>query len=219
MYSRFAGFFWCFILSLLLSACAAMPNIDPAAVDALGKDKAILIFTVTNDRGPAAIMAGADFGGSVHLDLVFHSAALEGGKFFAESKPEEEFSLKMRATPFEAVWGRIYVQALPSGRYVLREWGITQLMGNLGSRSVSPRSPPPPLEFELAPGSVTYIGNIHAHLKWARNFLGMSLLDGGLVEIRNEAERDLGAVYATYPMLKSRVEIRPLPLGLWVRQP
>lgn len=219
MYSRFAGFFWCFILSLLLSACAAMPNVDPAAVDTLGKDKAILIFTVTNDRGPAGIIAGTDFGGGVHLDLVFHSTALERGKFFAESKPEEEFSLRMRATPFETVWGRIYVQALPFGRYVLRDWEIAQLMGSLGTRSVSPRTPPPPLEFELVPGSVTYIGNIHAHLKWARNFLGMSLLDGGLVEIRNEAERDLGAVYVTYPMLKSRVEIRPLPLGLWVRQP
>lgn len=219
MYSRFAGFFWCFILSLLLSACAAMPNVDPAAVDTLGKDKAILIFTVTNDRGPAGIIAGTDFGGGVHLDLVFHSTALERGKFFAESKPEEEFSLRMRATPFETVWGRIYVQATPFGRYVLRDWEIAQLMGSLGTRSVSPRTPPPPLEFELVPGSVTYIGNIHAHLKWARNFLGMSLLDGGLVEIRNEAERDLGAVYVTYPMLKSRVEIRPLPLGLWVRQP
>lgn len=48
---------------------------------------------------------------------------------------------------------------------------------------------------------------------------GVDLLEGGVVEIRNEAARDLGAVYKSYPMLQGRVEISPLKVGIRMRQP
>lgn len=202
----------------LLAGCETTGNIEPAALAATDKTKAVVLFTVTHDWGPLAPISGQSIGGSVRFFVELRGAGLEGGSKSAASITDPGLSSMFVQTPFDRLWGRFYVLELPAGKYELVTWRLTQQTG-VGVQSFTPKVPPPTLAFELAAGTVTYIGNIHADLAWGKNPFGITLLAGGLPTVRIEAERDLELIYKTYPQLKGRVEVAPLTTGLWATEP
>jgi hypothetical protein len=117
-------------------------------------------------------------------------------------------------SPFETVWRRVLVRELAAGRYEFHTWSAEQTTG-VGTRSMTPKKAPPPLPFDVQPGSMTYVENLHADLLWGENIFGIALLGGAVPQVRNEAERDLKLALKDYPQLQGRIIVAPLPLGRW----
>lgn len=196
----------------LMLACTTTGNIEPAAVAARDPGKALLVLSVTHDWGPPSPLFGAALGGGVRFHVELRGAGLEGGRTSLPSLTDTGMSMQ---TPFDKIWGRLYVRELAPGDYEFVSWRLEQNTG-VGWRSFTPKAPPPALPVTLRAGTVTYIGNVHAETVWGRNLLGMPLLAGGQPELRNEAERDLALLYKDYPQLKGQVTLMPLPPGPWV---
>jgi hypothetical protein len=223
MFRSLARLARCLGIAAGLGTCQAAGNIDPAALDTDSKDKALILFTVTHDWGPPFALLGIkteSFGAAanVHLDVEFHGAPLEGGKISVASMPPQN-PLGGNASVFDKLWGQYYVRELPPGRYELTTWKLTQIIQAGSLQIITPKLQPPALSFEVAAGSVTYIGNIHAELTWGKSLIGMQLMTDGLIVIRNEAERDLELIIKTYPQLRQRVTVAPLRAGPWIAAP
>lgn len=116
---------------------------------------------------------------------------------------------------FENVWGTLYVREFAVGRYQLSTWSLHQDTG-LGINSFTPKQPPQPLTFEVRPGSITYIGNVHGNLLWRKNIFGIDLAAGAIIEVKNEADRDVNMILKDYPQLNGKVVITPLRTGVWL---
>jgi hypothetical protein len=147
-------------IAAALGTCQAAGNIDPAALDTDSKDKALILFTVTHDWGPPFALLGIkteSFGAAanVHLDVEFHGAQLEGGKFSVASMPPQS-PLGGNASVFDRLWGQYYVREIPPGRYELTTWKLTQIIRAGTIQTVTPKPSPPALSFEVTAGSATY---------------------------------------------------------------
>lgn len=115
---------------------------------------------------------------------------------------------------FEGWWGRVFVRELPVGRYALVGWSVLQ--NHVYSvREFRPKVAPPALTFEVTPGTVQYLGNVHGQLLWGRNPFGIDILAGAVPEVRNEADRDLAVILKDYPQLQGKVVVQPLATGVW----
>ncbi len=207
---------------LAVIACgagAAAGDVDPEVVEAIRKESALIIFTVSHDAGPPFALLGmktSSFGAAanVKLNVEFRGPALEGGKLLVESRQP----VHGNTSAFEDRFGKLFVREVPPGRYELFTWELVQLVTPTSPRTVRPPVPPPAQPFEVTAGSVTYLGNIHGELTWERSLLGMHLMDDGRASIRNEAERDLELAYRTYPQLRGKVTVAPLKTGAWTAE-
>ena len=83
----------------------------------------------------------------------------------------------------------------------------------VGTRTVIPELPLSRNGFDVLPGTVIYIGNIHGKWLWAKSILGIDLLAGGIPICKNEAERDIPLFLKNYPELSGKIDIKPLPSG------
>jgi hypothetical protein len=74
----------------------------------------------------------------------------------------------------------------------------------------------PPLTFEIEPGSVVYLGDLHGMTQAGRNLLGMKVTGDGYPQVRDCHQRDIEILYNKYPQFRGKVRQQLLPLGPWV---
>lgn len=206
---------WIALLAIaVLGGCETTSSLDPRQAEKLSPDKAVIVFTVSHDK------EGQGFykpGGNVKFFVDMRDATR--AKALPRGFSNMETLAPMMTSALEDVWARIFVREVDPGRIEFTTWEVIQNNGPMGIRSSSPKVAPPPIVFAAKAGTVTYIGNLHANILWAKNPFGMSILAGALPEIRNEATRDLQQVYKDYPALQGKVVIEPLPVGPWLPTP
>jgi len=193
-----------------LAACESTANIDKGLDASTQLDGGLVIFTVTHDKDTEHFGRS---GGNVKLFVTLRDT-VKGAELPRVFSNMETLSPVM-TSPFDNVWGRYYVRQLPVGRYEFSGWTLEQNTG-VGINTITPRKAPPPLTFEVAAGSVSYLGSIHGELVWGKNLFGIPLASGAVPQVRNEAERDLPLIWKEYPQLRGKVEIRLLPEGRWL---
>lgn len=196
------------ILGMLLTGCASTGNIDPKYDLSAKRDAGIVLFSVTHDKyqGPFGSL-----GGGLVLDVHIRDAIKT--TLLPSAFSSDPGSLRA-TTPFETVWGRYFVREYPAGRYEFTGWDFTEF-NSFGSRTYKPKELPLPLAFDVRPGDVIYVGNVHGSLSLGNNLLGVPVVVDVDPLIRNEAERDLPLIQKEYPQLKGKVEIKPFPVGAW----
>lgn len=193
------------LVLMALSGCETTGNVDPGKWTGPSPDKGLVVFSVTHDHGPNLL--GRPSGANVRA--YFH---LRGPGFGQDGF--RAFSLTDTLTPvirsqFDDVWGTAYVRELPPGHYELHHWSILINTG-VGTRELSPKAPPPLLGFEVRAGQSVYLGNFHVVIEWG-TLLGLPMPFAGVATIGSRPERDLAVVYQSYPQLKDRVLLQPLP--------
>lgn len=189
------------VVAALTAGCETTGNVDPGYVPGSTPDTGLVLLTVTNDLGPPA-----------RIDFVIRGPGLGKEGLHVSSYVEDSAfkAFKWRRAFDEHVTGQHYVHELPAGRYEVQTWSIVVNHG-IGYLDVWPRTPPPPLAFDVVAGSVIYLGNLHGTLRFGK----MLRAESGSPEVRDEAERDLRLILADYPQLEGRVTISLLPLGPW----
>ena len=126
----------------------------------------------------------------------------------------------LRRSDFKDSYGRLLVLALPPGRYAIKYWHFT---GDIDEESLYTRGGTP-LEFDVVPGQVTYLGNLHAHMQVGK-ISGVASLAcltcpvAGFLEVRDQQQRDIAMLEKKYPQFKGKVVNNPLPLGPWTESP
>lgn len=107
--------------------------------------------------------------------------------------------------------GRLFVLTLPAGRHTLDAWQLRDST----TTWVQPAGALVPLAFEVKPGEVTYLGSVQATLAVRRGPMGLAVVDGGQVELRDQRERDIAVVERLYPQFKGQIVPRLLTQGAW----
>ena len=190
---------------LILGGCATSGNIDRGYNLSSLNDKGLVLFTVTHDKEEGWFRNGSN----IYSAVTFVNKTTSKKSQRAQSN---DWGTLIMTSDIEGVWGRIYAWELDAGHYELSEWYAAQNTG-VGIRTVAPELPLSHNSFEVLPGTVTYIGNIHGKLLWAKNTFGMDLLAGGIPLSGNEAKRDVALFLKNYPQLSGKVDIKPLPPG------
>jgi len=203
------------VVAALTAGCETTGNVDPGYVPGSTPDTGLVLLTVTNDLGPPAPISGVRSGNAARIDFVIRGPGLGKGGLRVSSYVEDSpFKAFERRRAFdEDVTGQYYVHELPAGRYEVQTWRIVVNHG-IGYLDVWPRTPPPPLAFDVVAGSVIYLGDLHGTLRFGK-MLGFPRAESGRPEVRDAAERDLRLILADYPQLEGRVTISLLPLGPW----
>jgi hypothetical protein len=184
--------------ALALAGCTAKSVSKDYEFKAAGKEEGLVVFSVTHDRaGRRSVRAMA------YLD----GGPVNGG-YLAYSIDDDFFGGR---NEFKDLYGHVIAMALPAGKHQFDSW-------RLASNSVFyyPREKPPPLQFEVVPGQIKYLGNLHGNVEMGKNLFGMSVLAGGHMEVRDERARDLEKFDQRYPQFKGKVVIELLPLGPWL---
>lgn len=113
---------------------------------------------------------------------------------------------------FEDAYGRLYALSMPAGHHAFTGWQITNGTG----LRIGPKEAPTPLEFDLAPGEVKYIGNLHAVLGMGKNMFGITIVGNGYPEVTDQRERDLALFDEQFPQFKGKAQPALLKQGPWV---
>lgn len=189
------------LAALVLTGCSSYvaPDYQPAAASGEG----VVVFTVTQEHSRAENRREK-------LDFHFTGGALGHRKIVASARNGWDFSVE---PAFGKAYGRVYVLRFPAGINQLDHWSM-----NDGFNNFYPEGPLPPLAFEVKPGSVTYLGNLHGKLRWGQNLFGGNVVVGAITEVRDESARDLELVLQRYPQFKGRITVAPLPVGPWQPQ-
>lgn len=210
--TNYSLFILAIILVFVLSGCASTGNVDQKYDLSSHKNAGLLLFSVSHDKDGSTLGRG---GANIYFSVIFQSNDTTDTILRAVSN---DLSALLPTSKFDNVWGTIYVRELPVGRYQMLKWELVQNTG-VSISSFSPKQPPQPISFEVRPGSVTYIGNIHGSLLWRKNIFGIDLVDGVIPQIKNEADRDINIILKEYPQLNGLVIITPLPTGAWLTKP
>lgn len=183
----------------VLSACASKSvpkefSLDPA------KGEGIAVFSVSHDlsggRGAKAIFY---FNGG---------PTRENGHYV--------FSLQdvlgvPTGSDFDDSYGRVYALSLPAGHHAVTGW---QISNGTGLRLTS-KGAPPPLGFDLSPGEIKYLGNLHANLVIGKNIFRVTIVGDGHPEVRDLRDRDLPLFEEQFPQFKGKAVIGLLNQGPW----
>ncbi|WP_137919926.1 hypothetical protein [Hydrogenophaga sp. 2FB] len=113
---------------------------------------------------------------------------------------------------FEDSYGRLYALSLPADHHAVTGWQITNGTG----LRITSKAEPVPLGFDLAPGEVKYIGNLHAALATGKNIFRVTIVGNGYPEVKDQRERDLSLFEEQFPQFKGRAVIGLLKQGPWV---
>lgn len=198
------------MLALVLTGCETTGNVPPGHDISAHRNSGLVLFSVTHDKDYKHL---ARRGANIRFSVTFRNVDKN-----IDTQPA--FSNEMMAlivtSPFENVWGRVYVREFAAGRYELSGWRLEQNTGS-GLITITAEKPPVPIAFEVRAGSVMYIGNVHGSLEWGkRKVLGfIELVSGVNPQIRNEADRDEKVILKDYPQLAGKIVVAPLPGGPW----
>jgi len=185
-----------------LAGCAT--HVDSKYQPSSQSDEGVVVFTVTQEKSIAAT-------GKEIMNFHFSGDALGYRKIIASSRSKWGTAAE---TQFDNTYGRVYALRFPAGVNQLNHWTLNTLFMN-----IRPPESLPALQFEVKPGSVTYIGNLHSKLLFTKNSLGSDMISGALPEIRNESERDLKLILQRYPQFTGKITVAPLPVGPWLPAP
>jgi len=97
--------------------------------------------------------------------------------------------------------GNVHAWALTPGTYELTRWSLST-----GYNKFIHPKPLKPITFEITPGHITYLGNIHMNNSYGKNIFGIALARGGLVSFHNEFDRDFQALMTKRP----NIEVLPV---------
>ncbi len=198
----------------MLAGCESTANLDARQAGQRKADKALVVFTVSHDRDPKSL---AKRGANVKFFVELRDATR--GRPLPRAFSNMETLSPMMTSPFDEVWGRVFVREVDPGRIEFTTWEVVQDNGPMGTRVAHPRAQPTPIGVEVEAGTVTYLGNLHARLLWAKNPLGIDILAGAVPEVRHQAARDLAQVHKEYPSLQGQVTERPIAPGPWTSEP
>lgn len=179
----------------LLSACTSSveAGYDPARHPGSG----VALVSVTQTRGPWLARASAIFF-QFDRDGPGQSRIVTTGPWNLEDDAEQSV-------------GHLYALEMPVGTHRLSTWWLTNGIG----QEVTPAVPPPPLTFDIVPDTVTYLGNLHAILRFDSSLLGIALVNGAVPVIQDRAARDIPLAERTYPRFVGHIAANPLPQGQW----
>lgn len=174
----------------LLSGCASVPE-SIKATDKVDPQKGILLASVTIDDAPGV---------------------MDGWYFYKQKGSADE----QRLDAVGLVWmtrpddyptdkskdGRLIALPVKTGEYELSNWMlyISQLGG---FAQISPKTKPTPLTFNIQPGKITYLGNLHINTVSGKNIFGVEIPVGGDPIITNNQNIDFNLLKAKYPNLSS----------------
>jgi len=192
--------------------CQSTGNIDPKYELSAHQNTGLVLFSVSHDQDSSSL-----FRSGANIYLAIHFRNVITGERPPRAESNDWGSLMPPTSRFDNVRGRIYVREFAAGRYELWEWSLHQNTG-VGINSFRSKQPPPSITFEVQPGSVTYIGNVHGALLWSKNIFGIDLVAGAIPQIRNEAERDVKMILKDYPQLDGKIVVTPLGTGAWLAE-
>jgi hypothetical protein len=184
--------------AMALAGCTAKSVSKDYEFKAAGKGEGLVVFSVSHDRiGRRGVRAIA----------VINGGPVNGG-YLAYSIDDDFFGGR---NEFKDRYGHVIALALPAGKHQFDGWRLST-----NNVHVYPREKPPPLQFEVAPGQIKYLGNLHGNVEMGKNLFGMSVLAGGHLDIRDERQRDLAMFDERYPQFKGKAVIELLPQGPWL---
>lgn len=171
------------------------------------------------------------FDESVNFQLVYHVNKIGGSTTPASPLPEQEsYSTGKRSnyiperlsfwiestqreedSDFTDADGIIFAKSLPIGKYELSRWSLATGVGLF-------IHPPKlePIEFEIIPGKITYLGNLHMNNSYGKNIFGIPLARGGIVSFADKEERDMKVFKEKAPkiILPIRKQLPQMPFWL-----
>lgn len=105
--------------------------------------------------------------------------------------------------------GKLFVLEFPAGEHSVDYWEI-----GYGYHGWYPKSAPSPLEFNIQPGEILYLGNFHMQIIEAEKWY--QVLDGGFPIIKDKSERDIQLFRKLYPDFGARnIKVNVLHEGRW----
>lgn len=94
--------------------------------------------------------------------------------------------------------GRLIATSLKPGEYELFNW--TLYVNRLGGYGyISPRNPPPPQTFNIQPGEITYLGNLHVSTIMKDGPFGFPMIFGGNPNFSDQSEKDFEILRKKFP--------------------
>ena len=163
--------------------------------------------------------------GVVVLSLSFDQSGSRNfqGIFFLDPDPNSllplgtqlrtlrEYPFMRFGSEFKDSYGQVLALSLPAGKHKIAGWKLVRAAGY----EIFPIRSPEPLEFEVVPGTVQYLGNLHLNLETGKNFLGISIIADAHPEVRDQRARDIEMIEKKYPQFKDKISIQLLPQGPW----
>ena len=109
--------------------------------------------------------------------------------------------------------GKLFVLEFPAGEHAVDYWSI-----QAGFYGWQPKSAPTPLEFNIKPGEILYLGNFHMQTTKGKYWAG-EFQDGGIPVINNQSERDIQLFRELYPNFSARnIKLNVLHEGRWTNE-
>lgn len=184
----------------LLAGCAAKSvqrnfELDSAA------GKGLVIISVSHD-----LVGSRNTTGTFYMDRSGPMADMKILRTLGEAFPGI-----VKGSQFKDSYGQVLVLELAPGKHSIDSWRAARQAGY----EITPATEPPPLEFDVAAGSIQYIGNLHLNLESGKNLVGLTVVADVQPEVRDMSARDLALVERIYPQFKGRIVINMLPLGPW----
>ena len=99
--------------------------------------------------------------------------------------------------------GKLFVLEFPVGEHSVDYWNI-----QAGFFGWQPKSAPAPLEFNIQPGEILYLGNFHMQPTKGK-YLAGEFQDGGIPVINDKSDRDIPLFRSLYPNFSARDEPHP----------
>lgn len=191
-------------LLLLLVGCETTHSVGPEAGDTPPAGMAWIVFSVSQDKGPDTPIFGVSAGKNVEFKVTLRDAA-----------GQQQTAAAPAVNALGNLLGDVHVREVPAGRVEFSSWSLTHYTG-AATRGFTPRETPRPRSADVAAGTITYLGNVHATTEWGKNLFGIPLLAGGLPSWHDESARDLEVLYRTRPHFRNRVIVAPVAGGAWI---
>jgi hypothetical protein len=124
---------------------------------------------------------------------MLESASATANFFWMKDKPMQPGGTGPDAG-LEQQLGRLFAVELTAGVYEIYELGAPRILVRMQ-----------PLHFEVRPGEILYLGNLHVHYCLYKPDPGRrayrSFINGGIPSVRDEAQRDLPLLLRKFPAL------------------
>jgi hypothetical protein len=181
----------------VLSGCSAITSVNKDYVLSKDKKEGLVVISFTQEKGPMGAYAVAYLNGGSSDP----NGAMLGSQMSPLAIPVSDPKDRRR---------QVFVLPLPPGSHAFTTWQVaTQHVRYFPKSS-------PPLTFEVKAGEAIYLGNLNAHFGIGRNLLGIHVLSGGFIEVRDEFENDEAVLEQRYPQFKGRLVKALLRLGPWL---
>ena len=198
------------MLTLALAGCQMTGNVSPKYDVTVSKNSGLVLFSVSHEKKKDKSFF-RDHAADMKFSVDFRSV---DNNMDIPAAFSNDTSALLKTSAFDSVWGRVYVREFAAGRYELSGWSLQWSIGT-DIRIIKPKKSPAPITFEVLPGSITYIGNMHGGLVLSKTPFGYDMSAGAFPQIRNEAERDMTVILKDYPQLAGKVDFAPLRSGSW----